>query len=121
MLFRHIKKLNWGHIALVGLVCSALSLLVLALMTVAPQYLFSFVEQNSLYSLGSWLFMVMVMLAITAEVLVLMGPAVFYTVKEKDIILGMKVLFSSLVMVVLLTLVVVAVFYFAWGTPLVIE
>lgn len=118
MLFKHVKKLQWGHVALIGLVCASLALLVLAFMTVAPQYLFAFIEQNSLYSLGSWLFMVMIMLAITAEVLVLVGPAVFYTVKEKDIICGMKVLFSSLVMTILLTLVVVVVFYFAWGAPI---
>jgi len=115
MLFRNVKKLNWGHTVLIGLVCAALALLVLAFMTIAPQYLFLFVEEKGLYNLGPWLFMVMIMLAIATEMLVLVGPAIFYTVKEKNIVLGMKVLFSSLVMVVLLTLVVVAASYLIWG------
>ena len=118
MLFKNVKKLDWGHVTLIGLVCAALALLVLAFMTIAPQYLFVFVEQNSLYNLGPWLFMVMITLAIAAEVLVLIGPAIYYTVKEKNITCGMKVLFSSLIMSILLTLVVVAVSYLVWGTPL---
>ncbi len=111
MLFRKAKKLDWQHIALISVICAAISLLVLAAMTVFPGYLLEFVYTKGLVSLYSWVTMVMFVLGISAQLLVIFGPPFYYTYKMKKIEYGMKILFSSLVMILLLTLIVVAVTY----------
>ena len=111
MLFLKAKKLDWQHIALISVVCAAISLLVMALMAVLPGYLLNFVYAKGLFFLYSWATMLMFLLGICAQILVVFGPPVFYTVRHKKIEYGMRILFSSLVMILLLTLIVIAVCY----------
>lgn len=111
MLFHKAKALGWQHIALISVVCAAISLLVLAAMAVFPGYLLEFVYAKGLFFLYSWVTMVLFVLGISAQLLVIFGPPFYYTYKMKKIEYGMKILFSSLVMILLLTLVVIGVVY----------
>ncbi len=109
MLFRKAKKLNWQHIALISVVCAAIALLLLAAMAVFPTYLMGFVYAKGLLFLYTWVTMVLFLVGIAGTMLVVFGPPIYYTYKLKKIEYGMKILFSSLVMIILLTLIVVAV------------
>lgn len=120
-LFRKAKKLSWQNILLIGLVCGALSLLVIALMVVLPAFLWTFTFNNSLFFLESWLVMTIFVLSIAAQFLILLGPPLFYTMKMKKLDYGMKILFASLVSMIVLMLLVVVVAYLGWGEPYVYE
>ncbi|MBU1018419.1 MAG: hypothetical protein ABII07_02175 [Patescibacteria group bacterium] len=117
MLFHKAKKLDLQHIALIGLTCGALSLLVIAAMVVLPTFLWNFTMGNSLFFLDSWLVMTIFVLSIAAQVLVLIGPPIYYTVKMKKIDYGMRILFSSLISMMVLLLLVVLVSWIGWGEP----
>lgn len=117
MLFKKAKKLNWQHVALIGLVCAAISLLVTAAMVVLPTLLMTFAYGNSLFFLQSWLVMTTAVLLIAAQILVILGPPVYYVVKKKKIEYGMKILFSTLLFMIGLVLLVVVVSYLGWGEP----
>ena len=121
MLFKKARKLTMQHILLIGLACAAISLLVIAVMTILPSYLLIFSYNNSLFFLESWLVMTVFVVAIAAQVLVLLGPPVYYVIKKKKVEYGLEILLSTLLMMVVLVLLVVAIAYLGWGETYVYE
>lgn len=121
MLFKKAKSLYWQHMLLIGLICAAISLLVTAAMVVVPSYVLEFATQNSLFFIEPWIVAGTFVLAIAAQFLVIFGPAFYYAVLHNKVGYGTQVLFCTLVMEILLMLIVIAVCYFIWGEPYVVE
>jgi len=111
MLFCKAKKLDWQHIALIGVVSAAVMLLILAILSILSPYVLNFIYQNGFLFLYSWTTESLMLLGVVSLLFVAFGPALYHSCRHKKPEYGMKIIFSTLVMTLLLLLVVIAVVY----------